>query len=288
MKIHLDKLIYLREHYNINFNLNCVYLEDFAIDGKKFHSGDDVSRTDIEFFVKNNCNEIKVLFNEKFYNLLSSEFPLEYRKPYGTIDFIRMDRYLDVLNAASNASKRKRFVYVIGDIYGSDNVTGKRVVMATHNDVLDYKKWNEMKRFVVKDQRFLYRNCECAIIIFVNMKPDSGTNFIERFRKNTDLVTSLVARKRDSKVEIAPDFIPTEDVISVTDPDELLDTYKKSYARLIVIGENISESYRKSLLQVKQYDKYARMMVVPAVDARDIEHFLLQVKLVYNADRWTT
>jgi hypothetical protein len=264
-----------------------VYLDDFTLEGKRFRSGDDLSRTDIEFFEKAGLKEVKVLYNEKLYSLLSSEFPLEYRKPYGNMDFIRMDRHLDVLNGVSGMSRRKRFVFVVGDVYGYDNVTGKKTVLATHNDAMDYKRWNDIKRFLNKDQRFSYRNCECAIIIFVNMKPDAETNFLERFKKNTDLVTALVARKKDSKVEIAPDFIPTEDVISVSDPETLLEIYRKSYAKLIIIGENISESYKRSLLQVKQYDKFARMMVVPSVNARDIDHFLQQVKLVYNSDRWS-
>ncbi|MCU0845993.1 MAG: hypothetical protein MUC76_13835, partial [Spirochaetes bacterium] len=84
-----------------------------------------------------------------------------------------------------------------------------------------------------------------------------------------------------------PDFIPAEDTISVNDPDNLLDVYRGTNARLIIIGETISDSYKRSLLQVKQYDKFVRMMVVPNINPGDIDHFLKQVKMVYNSDRWS-
>jgi hypothetical protein len=175
----------------------------------------------------------------------------------------------------------------VGDVYSIDPVSGRRVILFGHNDVLDYRIWNEKKRQVNKEQKFNFRSSECGIILFVNMKPDAETSYVERFRKNTDLVTSIVTRKKDSRVEISPDFIPAEDTISVNDPDNLLNVYMNSNARLIIIGETITEPYKRSLLQVKQYDRFVRMMVVPHINPGEIDHFLMQVKMVYNSDRWS-
>jgi len=286
MNIPLEKLLALKDEY-ANQNLSCVYLEDFSAGGRKYRAGDDVTRSDIIHLQKCKIGEIEVEFNERFYNILSARFPLEYRKPYGVMDFLSMDRHLELIGSVSAATKRKRCILTVGDIYGLDQATGRRLVLATHNEPVDYRKWNEMKRFMIKDQRFHYRNSECGIIIFINMKPDAETDYVERFRKNADLVAALVTRKKNVNVDIAPDFIPTEDVTSVTDPEALLDIYRKTNARLIIIGENISETYKRSLLQVKQYDRFARMMVVPVLNPRELEHFLLQVKMVYNSDRWT-
>lgn len=285
MNIPLDKLLSLKDEY-ANLNLNCVYLEDFSVGGRKYRAGEDVTQSDIIHLQKCKLGEVGVHFNERFYNLLSSKFPLEYRRPYGAMDFFGMDRHLELVGSASAATRRKRYILTVGDIYGVDQATNKRLVLATHNEPVDYKKWNVMKRFLIKDQRFYYRNSESGIIVFVNMMPDAETDYVERFRKNTDLVAALVTKKKSINVDIAPDFIPTEDVTSVTDPEALLDIYKKTNARLIIIGENISETYKRSLLQVKQYDKFARMMVIPVLNPRELEHFLLQVKLVYNSDRW--
>lgn len=285
MNIPLEKLLALKDEY-ANQNISCVYLEDFAAGGRKYRAGDDVTQSDIIHLQKCKIGGVEIEFNERFYNILAGRFPLEYRRPYGVMDFLSMDRHLELIGSASAATKRKRCILTVGDIYGFDQGTGRRLVLATHNEPVDYKRWNEMKRFMIKDQRFHYRNSECGIIIFINMKPDAETDYVERFRKNADLVAALVTRKKSVKVEIAPDFIPTEDVTSVTDPETLLDMYKKTNARLIIIGENISETYKRSLLQVKQYDRFARMMVVPMLNPRELEHFLLQVKLVYNSDRW--
>jgi hypothetical protein len=287
MKVPIQKLIALRNIYNINFNLSCLYFENFLVKGKKFFASDDVTISDLEYMQNFDVEHVEVMFSEKFYNILSNEFPLEYRKPFGFMDFMEMDRHLELLDKVNTLTKRKRFLYVVGDIIGVDPNASKRIILASHNDVLDYKKWNIMKRYVVKDQKFFYRNSETGIMLFVDLTPDSERAFVERFRKNTDLVTAIVSTKKDFEVEIAPDFIPIEDVISVNDPGKLFETYKTSNSRLIIIGENISDSYKQALLDVKQYDKYVRMMLVPSIDLRDLTHFLLQVKLVYNSDRWT-
>ncbi len=287
MKVSLEQLKVLWRRYNPDF-LRCSYFSAFTLHGKTFHADDEIQSGDLAFFEECGYASIEINYVESFYNLLAAEFPLEYRRPYGCMDFIGVDRHLDILHNTNKLSRRKRFLYVVGDVYSVDPVTGRRVILYGHNDPLDYRTWNEKKRQVSKDQKFNYRNSECGVILFVNMKPDAETNYVERFRKNTDLVTSIVTRKKDSRVEIAPDFIPAEDTISVNDPDNLLDVYRNSNARLIIIGETISDSYKRSLLQVKQYDKFVRMMVVPHINPGDIDHFLMQVRMVYNSDRWSS
>ncbi|HSV97060.1 MAG TPA: hypothetical protein VLM75_09015 [Spirochaetota bacterium] len=286
MKASLEQLKVLWRKYNPDF-LRCSYFFSFTLRGRTFHADDEIQAGDLAYLEECGYQQVEINYAESFYNLLSAEFPLEYRRPYGTMDFINVDRHLDILNNTNKLSRRKRFLYVIGDIYSIDTVNGKNTILFGHNEPLDYRTWNEKKRRVSKEQKFNYRNSECGIILFVNMKPNAETNYVERFKKNMDLVTSIVTRKKDSWVEIAPDFIPAEDTISVNDPDNLLEIYRNTNARLIIIGETISESYKRSLLQVKQYDKFVRMMVVPNINPGDIDHFLTQVKMVYNADRWS-
>jgi hypothetical protein len=285
MKVGLDRLQRLWNNYNEYF-LECFYVQDMLVGGKKFRAGETVRAVDLSFFERNGQQSVDILFAEKIYGFLSGEFPAEFRKPYGQMSFIGMDRHLENLNNVSNLARRRRFLYVVGDIYGSDPVNGRRIVLCSHNEELDYKRWNEMKRFINKDEKISYRNSENGIILLVNMKPDADSPFMERFKKNADLVTAIVTRKKESKVEIAPDFLPTEDTHSVNDPSLLLEEYKKTGARLIIIGENITDSYRRALIDLKQYDRFVRMMVVPFINPREIEHFLLQVKMVYNSDRW--
>ncbi len=285
MKVELEKLRHLWNNYNEYF-LECIYVQDQLVGGKKFRAGEVMRAVDLSFFERNSLCAVDLLYTEKLYSLLSGEFPADFRKPYGQMAFLNMDRHLETLSNISNLTRRRRFLYVIGDVYGSDPVNGKRIILVTHNEELDYRRWNEMKRFINKDEKITYRNSENGIILLVNMKPDADTTYLERFKKNADLVTAIVTRKKDSKVEISPDFIPTEDAHSVNDPDHLLEEYKRTGARLIIIGENITEAYKRALLDVKQYDRFVRMMVVPFINPDEIEHFLMQVKLVYNSDRW--
>jgi len=285
MKVPADKLLHLfKTHKNA---VSGVYLfGDVVIKGKHFRSGDSLREEDLRFMVEKNYGEVEILYRDKIYSLLWEEFPGEFRKPYRTMDYISMDRHLETLQSISMQTRRKRNTLVVGDFYGYDSASGKRIIAATHGEMMDYKKWTSMRRSIDKDQHFSYRNSECAIILFVNMTPDADGNYVERFKKNMDLVAAMVTPKRDMNVIIAPDFIPTEDVVSVNDPGRLLDVYRETSARLIIIGESLSESYRDSLLKVKQYDKYVRIMVVPSIDTTNLNHFLSQVKLVYNSNRW--
>ncbi len=285
MKVGIDKIRNIMNKYPNEFY--CRYYYDMMVKGRKFHSENPVTLDDLDYLHKQGFLEIDIIYTVTVYEYLSHEYPIEFRKPYKMAEFMDIDKYLEALNRVNAQSKRKRCIYIIGDVYTQDSKSGNRQTVVGHNEMLDYKKWNEIKRDLSKDQKFLYRNSENGIIVFINMMPDAETSYMERFRKNTDLITSMVSRKKNINIEIAPDFISTEDVISVTDPEKLLDQYIVNNARLIIIGENISESYKKALLQVKQYDKFVRMMIVPLIDMTNLEHFLMQVKLFYNSNRWT-
>jgi hypothetical protein len=265
----------------------CKYLQSYTVKGKTYNESDQLFIDDIYRFEQVGLETIEIKYDEIVYSMLSTLYPAEYRVPYASADFITIDRKLETLDRVSTLTKRKRYLICIGDIYSYDQHTGKRITVFKHNEVIDYKKWNQVKRLVDKNKRIYYRNSENGIIIFVNLQPHADSSYIERFKKNTDLVSAIVARKKDCKIEISPDFLPTEDVYTVNDPKDLLKFYQQSNARLIIIGETLNDEYRRALLQVREYDKFARMMVVPLIDLRNIDHFLLQVKMVYNADRWS-
>lgn len=285
MRIPIDKIKHLLDKYGNEISLR--YLKEIPLQVRTFKADEYINLDDIPHLARAGHKELEIVYTETLYDYLKMEYPSEFRKPYGWIDFISIDRHLEVLEKINVLSKRKRFLSIVGDVYGVDHRTGGRIVVLNHDETLDYRKWNDLKRYIHRDQKFFYRNSENAIILLVNLKSDADGNFIDRFKKNTELITAIVSRKKGSIIGIAPDFLPTEDVVSVTDPDKLLGEYIKSNARLIIIGETLTEGYKKSLLQVRQYDKYVRMMVVPFIDPKSVEHFLMQVKLVYNSDRWS-
>jgi hypothetical protein len=285
MKLAIDTAELLLHKYATDFKF--TYLNTVVIDGMKFRSDDEVARDHLSYFKRADYKEIEVRYTNTLYGYLSHEFPLEYRKPYGVMKFIEIDRHLENLNFVNTRSKRKRFLYTVGDIYGVDSKTARRISILHHNEVLDYAKWNAVKRFITKDQKFHYRNSEHGIILFVNLKDADESTYVQRFKKNTDLIAAIVSQRKNMTVEIAPDLITTEDIISVTDPKLLLDEYIQHNSRLIIIGENLTPTYKRALNEIIQYDRYVRLMVVPSIDPRNLEHFLFQTKLVYNANRWS-
>ena len=48
-----------------------------------------------------------------------------------------------------------------------------------------------------RNQSFLYRNSEVAIIIFVDLKVASQKEYMERFKINTDLISLIVSRGQE-------------------------------------------------------------------------------------------
>jgi len=285
MKVTIQQLSHLFAKYGESIEIK--YFDDIVITGNCYLSTDLVLPAHLPRLTESGMTELEVFYTPGLYENLSKEFPVEFRQPYGRLMMSDMDKLLEELRNANSQSKRKRYLRMIGDIYGVDMSLGKRVIHLRHNEPLDFKKWNNLKRVVDRNQLFLYRSSEVAIIIFVDLKVARQKEYIERFKINTDLISLIVSKSQEPGNIIAPDFIPTEDVISVTEPGILLEEYIRSNAKLIIIGEKLNDFYKRALLQVRNYDKFVRLLVLPALDhQRNAHDFFQQVKLVYRNDRW--
>ncbi len=284
MKVPIKILRILFEKYGDIINVK--YLSDLTVKGRTFLSKDLVLEDHLRFLAAYDIKEVDVFYDQLLYEYLSTEFPVEYRVPYGSLNFMDMDRHLEILTDVHNMSRRKRYIHIIDEIYGADPATGKTIPVIHHNEAIDYRKWNNMKREISKNQMLSYRNSEVAIILFMDLTMKSKSEYVEHFKKNIDLVSTMVSEKTYSGISIAPDFIPTEDIISVTDPGKLLEEYIRHNARLIIVGEKLNDSFKDSLIDVKKYDKFVRMLVIPNLDCSNLQDFVRQVKLVYNSERW--
>lgn len=178
----------------------CKYLQSYTVKGKTYNESDQIFIDDIYRFEQVGLDAIEIKYDEIVYSLLSTLYPSEYRVPYASADFITIDRKLETLDRVSTLTKRKRYLICIGDIYSYDQHSGKRITVFKHNDAIDYKQWNQVKRLLDRNKRIYYRNSENGIIIFVNLQPHAETSYIERFKKNTDLVSAIVARKKIAKL----------------------------------------------------------------------------------------
>ncbi len=284
MKLTIEQLSHLFDKYGGSIEIK--YFDDILIKESCYLSTDLVLPAHLPRLRENDITEVEVFFTQVLYEYLTQEFPAEFRRPYGRCTMSEMDKLLEDLRDANTQSKRKRYIRWIGEIYGVDKTLGKRIILLRNNEPVDFKKWNNLKRDVDRNQHFSYRNSEVAIIIFVDLKVARQKEYIERFKINTDLISLIVSKSQEPGNVIAPDFIATEDVISVTEPGMLLEEYIRSNARLIIIGEKLDDFYKRSLLQVRNYDKFVRLLVVPSLDHSNSHDFFHQVKLVYNNERW--
>lgn len=284
MKLKAEQLAFLLRKRGDGVDIK--YFDDVVVKGNCFLSTDLVMPSHLTKLMECNIDEVEVFYNHVLYEHLVREFPAEFRKPYGKVNMTEMDRLLEDLQKANSQSRRKRYIRMVGDIFGLDMNLGKQAILLRHNELLDFKKWNNLKRDFDRNQVFQYRNSEVPIIIFVDLNMHSEREYIERFKINTDLISLIVSRSQEQANIIAPDFIPTEDVMSVTDPATLFDEYIRSNARLIIIGEKLDDSYKRALLHVRNYDRFVRLLVVPALDHRNSPDFFHQVRLVYNYNRW--
>ena len=284
MKIEIKKLKHLVYKYTDEFK--CQYHTDVVIDGKKNRAGSDILFSDLDLLAKAGYKELEVMYNVTMYEYLIREFPVDYRRPDRWIDSSALDRYLEGLEEANMQSGRKRFLYIVGDVFLSHGKSPRRDIVFRHGDMLDYQKWRTNKIYVPASQRFFLRSSEIGIIIFGGVKFEDYGNVDDGYKKKVNLVGSMLAHRSDKKFEISPDFIPNKDVHTVSIPGKLVEEYMNTNTKLIILGENLTVAHKEALLLVKQHDPFVRMMVTPPINPQNIDHVLLQIKMMYNTDRW--
>lgn len=286
MNIEVSKLQFLINKYMDEFR--CSFNTDIVLEGKKHKAGSEVLLLHVNLMMKSGIKEVEVQHNVTIYEYLSKEYPVDYRKPVKWLDSASLESSLAELELINSQSKRKRFIYIVGDIYrnGSQEKQGQKEVVFRNGDRLDLQKWKSHRAYIDNQQKFLIRNSESGIILFGETESEDYVDESDFYRKKIDLVGSMLFHKFDKKFEISPDFIPNSDIFKVDHPGKLAEEYINTNARLIIFNETLSKSQKEALLQIKRYDPYVRMMVIPPISPDNIDDILLQIKMVYNTDYW--
>jgi len=269
-------------------NVPLVFLTDVRLRGdggavKRFPRGTRFDNEVAEVLQQLNISEVDFLYTEKLSLALRRLYPERYRAPFATLSFVELDKSLHALQAINRKSNRRREIVSGMELYRRNEK--KLEVLLEYGQTISAAFWNDLKTRVEKKQRFDIRFSESGIIVFVDLRPEGG-NYLQRFYRNSDLVTSLVGQRSDEHVRIAPDFNGELDVFAVDDPDKLLDTYINRNARLIIIGDELSEDYKVALAKVKGYDPFARFMLATNIDQGHLDSFLIQVKKSYVANNF--
>ncbi len=265
-----------------------VYLIDYSVKtptgSMMFSSGMRFDLSHIEPLKMAGKNEIEVVFSDKLFAKLINLFPEKFRIPAGRGTVVQIDRVLSELDDVNRLSKRKRYLISSTEIYSKES-TGRLKPVVQFGEKLDYQKWNQLKMYISRNTVIEYRWSENGIIVFVILDPNEP-DYASKFLRFSDMIAMLVEDREDVSVSIAPDFIGSYDVISVNNPDELLITYMKTEARLIIIGDQLTDRYKVALAKVKAYDRFARMVLIPSVDKSNPDRFRALVKRAYNSFPW--
>jgi hypothetical protein len=237
-------------------------------------------------------DHIDLLFSNSLYKMLNVLNPDKYKDPCDYKSFIEIDKIINTFKYINIYSKRKRHFSFLCEIYNINDNGFNPVI--NFNEIIDDEKWNYIKTKISKfkkDTKFPILYNEVGIIICVDLTKQNHSNFIERFKKNADLCSLLVLENRcNANFHISSEFNELTDIWTVNEPDKLLETYIEKNARLIVIGDSLNATYRKALLKVKNYDKYARFFVVNNInpnDPNDSKELLMSIKTAYHKNNYS-
>ncbi len=246
--------------------------------------GKVIPKEKISLLKENGVKAIDLYFTQHILEFLCSYCPESYRAPSSIKSFMEIDKIVNTFRSLNRLSNRKRYITFVNEIYEKHDDFEPVI---RFNEKIDYEKWNSIKRRLKKDIKLPILYSEIGVIIFVDLSRE-GENYINNFKKNADLCTLLTQRKSDfSDFKISPEFNRLTDVWAINEPEKLLDAYMSKNAKLIIVGDKIDNVYKSALLKVKEFDKFARFIVVTDINPHDLRSLLVKIKNAYNANNYT-
>lgn len=243
-------------------------------------AGAKVSAQIAESFAASGAVTVDVTSSVENISALSRVNPAAYRKPYAVETPAVITRMCDIYERVSAVCERKRSIIAAEDI---TDASGKDVLIP-YGETITAAQWASVSRSLDARRPYAYRPNEVGIIVLIDLRP-RGDDYLKRFYKNSDLVTTLVGRQDSSRLVVSPDM-SASDVHVVDSHEELVRKYKELDTRLIVVGEALSPEYKKALGEIKRFDSYARFMLAVNIDHTQTMEFLKQVALNYHRNPW--
>lgn len=285
MKIKLSELMKLSEKYADELDL--ILLSDiYLTEGGKYielKAGTQFNPSYYELYKAKNLNEIDIRYDEKLMAKLISNFPDSYRQPDGRKSVIELDRIVDYLETMNMSSKRKRNIIAACEIY-KINQNGYDEPVIYYGEKLDKIRWNQVKVRLNRNTLIDYKVDEYGILIYYPLKA-GDPNYAQKFIQFTELVSMIVESKKNGII-LYPDFNPNTDVFTANNRMELLKVYNDNRPSLVLVGGELDEDCKNSLIQLKQFDKYAKMILVKSPEPQKRAATLQEIKKVYGKKIW--
>ncbi len=285
MKIKLSELMILSKKYSDELDL--ILLNDLYINiGTKIielKAGSQFNPEYYEYYQKLKLNEIDIKYDEKLYAKLISNFGNIYRQPDGRKTVIELDRIIDYLETMNLSSKRKRNIISMCEIYKQTS-QGYQEPIIFYGEKLDKIRWNQVKVKLSRNTLIDYKVDEWGILIFYPLKA-GDPNYAQKFMQFTELVSMIVESKKDGVI-LYSDFNPETDVFTANNRMELLKIYNDNKPSLVVVGGELDEECKTALIQLKQFDKYAKMILIKSPEPQKRVATLNEIKRIYGKNVW--
>ncbi len=287
MKIAIEEALRICEKYGTE-EIPLVMLKDVYLrhGGQvlQVSAGMRFDPSQYELFVASQVNEIDVVFTERLFAKLATNFPARYRLPIGQKSIIEMDRLLEQIDGANAMTKRKRHVVVLDELY-QKNSQGALEVVLPYGTELTYKEWNTVKQKLSRNAVINYRIDETGVIVF-SLLDAQNPKYPQKFMQFTEVVSLLVEGK-NLGISLAPDFYPESDVYTINESGKLLTTYNdKKVGLILVVDDEINDEYKRVLAQVKAFDRYAKMLFIKKFDPAQKLEILKSIKQAYAQFLW--
>ena len=230
------------------------------------------------YLAKKKISSISIIPNQFILDLLNDTY-LYLFKPSKIDDLKHIKNQLIILEKANQNSQIKR--HLIGCEEVRDEMGN---IIFEHDDELTLTKLNEIQSHFGEKRLFRYRTSLYQIILYTNF-PTTGKLFQERFFFNANLLVAFLTHLKPQKNLPSLSKLNIEkDLFIVDNPKELARTYLENEVKLIVVGDVLTPSFRRGLIDTKKIDPYAQFMLANISDPSKVRPFLLNVELNYNRD----
>ena len=283
MNIFVKDILNLIESKKIDKPISVKLLFDVTVSTNyRIAAKDSLTPENTRYLLSKQIETVDVVYDKTLLSLLIYYYPQRYRVPTTSLNFVDMDKIISAYKEINKKSKRERFLISATEIPDNKN-PGK--FLLEYNEKIDFQKWNDIKTRLDKNIKLDIFYSESGIIILADLS-SKQENYTQRFLQNTELVSLLVNPPEKMQIKICNSFVGTEDVIRVDDPAQLLPAYSKNNSKLVIFSENMRPDYTKALAQLKEWDRFVRLLMIKNINPREKEKTLQVIKKSYQTDHW--
>ncbi|MDH5682697.1 MAG: hypothetical protein OEZ36_13990 [Spirochaetota bacterium] len=283
MNIFVKDILNLLESKKLDEPVSVELLFDVSVSSNyRIAAKEKLTAENARYLLDHKIEKIDVLYDKKLLSLLIYFYPERYRVPTSSLSFVELDKIISAYKEINKKSSRQRYLISATEIHDIKNPAR---LLLEYNEKIDFQKWNDIKTRLDKNIKLDVFYSERGIIVLADLS-SKQENYTKRFLQTTELVSLLVNPPEKVQVKICHSFVGTVDVIRVDDPSELQSVYSANNSKLVIFSENMRPEYTKALAQLKEWDKFVRLLMIKNINPGEKEQNLQVIKRSYQTDHW--